>query len=102
MTASTMSPTVAARLWPRSITGIDLVVRLRARALHAMSAGPLFMLRRPLLEVDDVVTDIATMPAKAWPGARPAHSFERAGRQAEIEGGLPGGEKWAAVLGCGG
>jgi len=97
-TASTMSPIAAARLWPRSITGIDLVLGLRARVFRAMPAGPLLVLRRPFLEVDDVVADIATMPAKARSGARPAHSFERAAGQADIEGGLSGGEKWLLFL----
>src|SRR5260221_14123374 len=100
--ASTMSPTVAARLWPWSITGIDLVLGLRARVFSAMPAGLLLVLRRPFLEVDDVVADIATMPAKARPGARPAHSFDRSSGQADIESGLSGGEKRTVVLVFGG
>jgi len=57
---------------------------------------------RPIVKVVDVVTDIATMLAKARSVAGGAHFFQRPPRQADIKRGLIGVEERAAFAGVGG
>src|SRR3546814_19827461 len=55
---------------------------------------------RPCLDIVDMIAPGAAVQPAQRSGAARSHLLQRGQRQAEMEGGLLGGEKWAGLARC--